>query len=301
MAEAKSTQDANAEAAATTSTDGAGAAAATTTGTDANGAAGEGDGAAAGAATAATVTEEGKPDDKAKGTPPVPVKREIFTMPVAKAQDEKRKAVEKAVADAKSEFQKELDAKIAEVRAEMGGKPTQAAVDANVDEDALFKEIAEKHGLNADATRDLMGALKKTLKLPDTSKFDQIIKEKEIEGHKIAVSKEFDAMVTPLILKDFPAATPEHIREVKARIEELAFTAGYNTYQLADIYAVKKSEFTFKNGMSAEAPKGHGTDLQPFKVLSDDDEIALANSDPKTYARYVKWLGTQQSRFIGTE
>lgn len=232
----------------------------------------------------AKVAEEPKEELK-------PVERPLYSMPVAKAQKEKERAVEKA----KQEAKEEMDREIKKVKEEYEGKLRTAQPD---DYTQKLSEVAEKHGLNADAARDLADAIRGSIQLPDTTKYDAILKEKEIEGHKTAVSKEFDDVVAPLLLKDFPASTPEHIREVKAKIQELAFTQGYNTYRLEDIYAIKKSDFSFKNGMTAEAPKGHGTVIEGFKELSDEDEIALADREPATYARYLKWLSGKQSKYL---
>lgn len=228
-----------------------------------------------------------KPEAKAEA--PKPVKREVWNMPVTKAQEEKRRAVEKAKADAEAQYKAELDKMKAEYEAKLRSTKPESALD----------EIAERHGLDKEAARDLADAIKSTIKLPDLSRYDQILQEREIEAHKLQVSKEFDEKVAPIIRKEYPDATPEHIREVKERIGDLAFTDGYNTYRVEDIYQVKRDEFVFKNQMGAEAPRGRGPDLAPFKRLSDEEEIALADSDNAAYRRYLSWLRTQESKFIG--
>ncbi len=233
----------------------------------------------------AEVTPETEPEKKE------PLKREVFSMPVAKAQDEKRKAVEKA----RKEVETAAEARIEAMRKDYEDKLRTAAPS---DTDSKLREVAEKHGLNADAARELADAIRSGIKVPDVSKYEQLFKEREIEGHKSAVSREFDEKVQPLILKDHPNATPDFLREVKAKVEELAFTEGYNTYKLEDLYKVKRDEFVFKNGLSAEAPKGHGTDIQAFKKLSHEEEIKLADTDLQAYERYTKWLRGQESKYM---
>jgi len=220
-----------------------------------------------------------------------PVERKVYSMPVAKAQEEKKKAVEKAQLDAEEKHTAELT----KIKADFEEKLKNASPAEVSDE---LKKVSEKHGLDPQATQDLMNAFSKSIKLPDTSKYDQLIKDQEVAGHKTAVSKEFDEKVAPLILKDNPQATPEYIREVKAKIEELAFTEGYNTYQLTDIYTIKKNDLPFKNGMSAESPGGRGPDLVAFKKLSDEDEIKLADRDSVTYEKYLNWLRGQESQYL---
>lgn len=233
---------------------------------------------------------EAEPAEK-KAEPAEPPKqepRQIFSMPVAKAQAEKKKAVEKA----RKEVEAEYEAKVERMKAEYEAKLRNSAPDT------ALESVAEKHGLDKTAAREFADAIRSSIKLPDTSKYDQIIKEREIESHKAQVSKDFDLSVAPLILRDNPNATPEFIREAKEKIEELAFTEGFNTYRLEDIYKVRRDEFVFKNGLSAETPGGRGPDMVVFKKLSDEDEIKLADSDPKSYERYLKWLEGSESKYL---
>ena len=238
------------------------------------------------------VVEEAPEPEKVEESKPE--ERPLYTMPVAKAQEEKKRAVEKAREEAKLEAEAEMQ----KVRDEYEQKLKTASPKSDTEYDKRLKEVAEKHGLDASAAADLLGVLQENIKMPDMSKYDQIVKEKEIEGHRAKVSQAFNEKVAPLITKDFPQATPEHIREVKTRIEELAFTEGYNTYKLEDIYAVKRSEFEFKNSLGAEPSGGRGSEIVEMKKLSDVDEIALADSDPEAYRKYLKWEQTQESRYI---
>lgn len=226
---------------------------------------------------------------------PKPTERPTYSMPVSKAQEEKKKAVEKAREEARDEAEAEMQKLREKHEQELKSASTKSG---DPEFDVQLKEVAEKHGLDPTATKDLLDVFQSKIKMPDMSKYDKIVKDQEIEGHKVAVSKEFDEKVAPLITKDFPQATPEHIRAVKARIEELAFTEGYNTYKLEDIYAVKRSEFEFKNSMSAEMSGGRGSELVEFRKLSDEEEIALSENDFETYKKYLKWEASQESQYI---
>lgn len=221
-----------------------------------------------------------------------PAKRPVYTMPVAKAQEEKRKAVEKAVAEAKAEAEEDMR----RLREEFEKK--SPAQQEKSDLDTELQQVAEEHGLDPNAAKRLLDVFKKAVPTPDLSKYDEIIKEREIAEHKTKVSQEFDDKVAPLILKDFPQATPEHIRQVKERVAELAFSRGYHTYRLEDIYKVNRDEFEFKNGYSAEPSGGRTTQLSDFSKLSDAQENELASKDPAAYGRYLKWLDGQESKFI---
>ena len=228
--------------------------------------------------------------EKEKEKPePAPEKRPVYTMPVAKAQEEKKKAVEKAREEARQEAQEEL----ARVKAEYETKIKRT--DGTASE---LEAVAKEYDLDPKAVDALFSAFKKNIPTPDLSKYDSLVKSQEIEQHKTRVSQDFDEKVAPLLLKDFPQASPEHIREVKKQIEELAFSEGFNTYRLEDIYKVNRDRFEFKNERSAEASGGRGGDLAEFKKLSDVDEIKLADSDPKAYGQYLKWLEGQESKYL---
>jgi hypothetical protein len=237
------------------------------------------------------VPEPKKEDPKVeKEEKPQPVKREVFSMPVAKAQEEKHKAIERT----KREMEEKYNAEIEKLKAEFESKRSVSSDSSS----NIIDEIAEKHGLEKSAARDLADAIKKSIPLPDFSKYDQILKEREIEGLKTSVSREFDERVARMVLQDNPNATPEHLREVKERVMELAFTEGYNTYRIEDIYKVRKEDFSFQNEMSAESPGGRTPGIASMKKLSDEDEIKLADSDPGAYERYLKWLSANESKFI---
>ncbi len=221
-----------------------------------------------------------------------PTQRPVYTMPVSKAQEEKKRAVAKAKEEAAAEM-----AKLREKHEADLVEAKKSGTDTSKFDDELAK-VAEKHGLQADAARDLAEAIKGSINLPDMSKYDEIVKQKEVEGHKLAVSREFDEIVLPIIKKDFPNATPEHIAEVKDRVSELAFSKGYNTYRLQDIYRVKQGEFKFKTGFTAETAGGHSNELVDFSSMTDAEEHELAKSNPGKYKQYLDYMSGKGSRFI---
>lgn len=229
---------------------------------------------------------------KKQEEPKAEKERPVYTMPVAKAQEEKRRAAEKAREEALQEAEAEKQRLIAEYEAKLqANKPTSGM------EDKISK-WAEENGYDVDAAKQLVDVVKTSIQLPDLSKYDQILKEQELNAHRSKVSQEFDEKVAPLLLKDYPQATTDHIREVKQRIEELAFTEGYNTYRLEDIYKVKKDDFQFKNGYSAEPTGGRNSEIVNFETLTDEQEIELADRDFETYKKYLKWQSSKGSKYI---
>lgn len=210
--------------------------------------------------------------------------RPTWTMPVEKAQEEKRRAVEKAREEARLEaeeriqkLQKEYEEKLS------SGKPVD-------DYRKKLEGVASKYNLDPTAAAELLSVMEENIKssLPDLSKYDKIVQEREQEAHKIEASKEFDAKVLPIIQKDFPNVTPQHIQEVREKVIELAFSEGYNTYRIEDIYKVKSQDFEFKNGFSAEPSGGRTSELTDFSRMTDEEEHALAERDPAAFKRYLK-------------
>jgi hypothetical protein len=129
------------------------------------------------------------------------------------------------------------------------------------------------------------------------SRYEKLLQDQELERHKLSVSREFEDSVIPLIKKDFPGVTEDHIRKIRDDVSNLAFSEGYNTYKIADIYKVNRDQFEFKNKMSAESSGGHSSELVEFRRLSDADEIQLADTDPATFKKYLKWMEGQESRY----
>ena len=234
--------------------------------------------------------DDGKPDVKTNKT-----ERPVYTMPVSKAQREKKEAIERARAEAKAEH----EAEVAKLRAEYEQKLAQGTAKPG-DYQADLDKFAAEHGLDPKAAAGLLDVFEKKVKqsLPDISKLDEILKQKEIEGHQAKVRNEFDEKVAPLLLKDYPQATPEHLRQVKERVVELAFSEGFNAYRLEDIYKVNRDDFEFKNGYSAEPSGGRTSELVDFSKMTDEQEIALAKNDPETFKKYLKWQASHESKFL---
>lgn len=218
--------------------------------------------------------------------------RPVYTMPVSKAQEEKRRAVEKAREEAKQEAEAEMQ----KLKAEYEEKLRSSNPSADAYNEKL-RAVAEKHGLKTEAAADLLGVFKE-ITTPDMSKYDQLIKQQEMQTHKSKASDEFDSQVLPLIQKDFPNASQEHIQKVKREIVDLAFSQKYHTYDLTDIYKVRKDEYEYKDSPSAEASGGRGSEIVSFDKLSDKEEHELAERDPQKFAEYLKQMRKTASRYI---
>lgn len=240
-----------------------------------------------------TVTPEPKKADKEPERKQE--ERPTWTMPVAKAQEEKRKAVEKAREEARAEAEAAAKAEIAQLKKQMEEGLAKANPNSRL---AKIEEVANKHGVDPELAKELLDAFKQSIEIPDVSKYEEILKEREMESHKLKASNEFDEKVLPLIKKDFPNATMEHIADVKSKVTELAFSKGYNTYAIEDIYKVRRDDFEFKNGYSAESSGGRSTQLVDFSKMSDEEEHALAEKDPASYEKYLKAMSKSGSRYL---
>lgn len=246
-------------------------------------------------------TEEGTPTEAGEETKPeaaeekAPEQRKVWTMPVEKAQEEKRKAAEKARAEAEQSAEERISKLNEEHAAEI------ARLSRTADPfDGEVEAVASKYNLDPGAAKELLGALEKKLNAdkPDFSKYDQILKDREIDAARAKVAAEFDEKVVPIILKQHPQATPEHIRATRERIAELAFTEGYTSYRVEDLYTVKADEFEFKNGFSAESSGGRSSELTDFSKVTDEQEIEMAKRDPDTFRKFLKWQVAHDSKFI---
>jgi len=161
-------------------------------------------------------------DNESEPAKPEPQKeRPVYTMPVAKAQEEKKRAVERALEEARKEAEAERLKLQQEYEAKLAGFTSKDELTSEIE------KVAAEEGLDPNAAKKLFSAFKKGL--PELSTLETMKKEREVEAHKLQVSQEFDGKVAPLILKDYPQATPAHIQQVKERIAELAFSQGYNT------------------------------------------------------------------------
>lgn len=233
-------------------------------------------------------TEEGKEpvpgteEQKKESTPQERKPRTVHMMPVDKAQEEKRKAVEKA----REEMKAELD----NLRQEYEGKINSPA--NNQDYTSKIEEFSQKYGLEVEAAKDLIGIIHQSL--PDMSKYDQLMKNSELENQKIQAASEFDQVVAPLIRQDNPGVTQAQLDEAKQKILDLAFTQEYSSYPLQDIYTVKRGDLQVGHGYTAE-PGGAGRAAEPdFAKMSEEELLALP---PDKYREATDMLARGQSLY----
>jgi hypothetical protein len=226
-----------------------------------------------------------------------PVKeRPVYTMPVAKAQEEKRKAVEKARLEAEEKIKADYEAKIESMRTEYEAKLSQGKSTSGVDE--RLRKFAEEKGLDVEAANGLLDIFKQSIQLPDLTKYDALVKQQEIDAYKSEVSREFDAQVVPLIKKDFPSVSESHLNKIKQEIEQLAFTKQFNTYRIADIYKVNKDRFEFKNSYTAEDTGGRTDNSADISNLTEEEAMKLPAE------QYVVWMDAQakkQSLYVNSD
>lgn len=245
----------------------------------------------------APVVEEAKAEapveQKTEAPKEAKVDRQVWTMPVKKAQEEKQRAIEKALEQARADKESEIQA-----LKEQYEKRLQSASPSSYKD--KVKKVAEESGLDPEAALNLLQPVIDELKssMPDMSRYDAIVKEREMEAERLKVSREFDEKILPIIQKDFPQATPAHILDVKEKIGELAFTEGFNTYRLEDIYKVNREQFEFKNGMGAESPGGRSSELVDFSKMTDEEEHQLAQRDPAKFKEYLKYQSSTGSRYV---
>jgi transcriptional regulator with XRE-family HTH domain len=215
-----------------------------------------------------------------------PQERPVHTVPLSKFNEEREKAAKKAREEAATEYEAKMEAMKADYESKLAKSSPQH-------EDVV--KLAEEYGYSAKDAEFIAKIIEK--RTPDTSKYDQLIEEQQKQTHEAKVLAEFDEKILPLIQKQNPNATLEHINKVKQRVAELAFTEGYNTYKLEDIYRVKQDEFEFKNGYGAEPSGGRNAEMIDFSQMTDDEEIRLADEDPKTFKKFVEWQRKNTSRF----
>lgn len=236
--------------------------------------------------------DDGSSEDSDEGRQPKKP-RPVFTMPVSKATKEKEKAVEKARAEAKAEAEREYQEKLNSLQKEYESKVAQGQSTSGLDE--KLRKFAEEKGLDADAAKGLLDIFKESIQLPDMSRYDELVKAQEIEQHKAQVNSEIDDQVIPLIKKDFPSASAEHINKVKQEIAKLAFTKRFNTYSVADIYIVNRGRFEFKNGHTAEDSSGRTVQTDSLEGLSEEEAMKLSAED---YTRWQDLQASKQSRYV---
>jgi hypothetical protein len=215
-----------------------------------------------------------------------PKERPVYHMPVAKAQEQKEKAVQKALDEANAKWEERL----ARIEQSIQGKPTT--------DDELSK-WAEENGMDAKAAESLLNLVEKRVgsKIP-TDQLNKALEQSKYNEAKMQVATEFDTNVVPMIIKDYPNASAEHIRKIKEEVEKLAFSKGFNTYRLEDIYKLNSDKFEYKNKYTAEPPTGKSNEYVNFSQLSDKEEHELAENDPETFRKYLKWQDASGSRYL---
>ena len=218
--------------------------------------------------------------------------RPVWTMPVKKAQEEKQRAVEKAKAEAEAAAKAEIE----RVRAEYEEKLRSTGQEPNLD--AELDRITEAHGLDKEAAKSLLDVFKKSIKLPDFSKYEEIAKQAEADKIKSSVRNGIDLNVVPLIKQDFPDLAPDQIAEIAEQVHGLAFSEEYKGYRLQDIYKVNRDDLKPKSGFSVEGSRGRAPQMTDFSNLSDEEEHALAERDPEAFKKYLKFQSAQSSRFV---
>lgn len=222
--------------------------------------------------------------------------RPVYNMPVAKAQEEKRKAVEKARAEAKAEAETEMQ-RLRENYEEKLRTNTPETQDYK----SKLQQVATDYNLDPEAAEKLLDVFKSTIQVPDMSKYDALIKNAELENIKLNVRKDIENRVVPLIKQDNPNVSASDLAEITAKVQELAFTEGFNTYRLEDIYRLKREEIVPKSGFTVETPKGRTPSMTSFKNLSDDEEHRLAENDPETFKQYLKYQSANTSKYLDVE
>lgn len=241
---------------------------------------------------------EAKPA-QSEGSDPNPVERKVYTMPVDK-HTRQMENLEKKHAE-------ELAKREAEIRAEYDKKFAELKTDVKTsgsseESDELIKKFAEENLLEEKAVRGLLELAEKRIGKPATpaipkellDEVERSRKEREIAEEKSKVEREFDEKVIPLIRKQYPGATPEHIQRVKESIQALAFTDRYHTYAVEDIYRAKSDDFVFQSKVSAEPSRGGAGQMIDYESVTDEQLDAMS---PEEAEKYFAWQASKGSRY----
>lgn len=196
---------------------------------------------------------------------------------------------------------------------------------AGASQDDQLTAFSEKHGMDIDAVKDLLGIVQKNLlpeeKLSQIDKADQIVKEKEredqIKKSQDAFKKEFETAGVPELKKRYPDATAEQLALAQTFLDKAAHTEqfakselGYVIYKtdadLAKIFAPADEEAevtppvsrkTMERGrsggkvgaLSANDFKGK-TDFTDLLALDPQAQESLRKEfDTTTYEAYLKF------------
>jgi len=207
--------------------------------------------------------------------------RPVYTMPV-----HKHVAVKKELEEKFSVREQELLAEIEQLKKQ---PTTTAGQQEQVDEET--KALAERYNLEPGALAEIIGLA--TKKASGQSKeIQELIQANKIKQLQEEVKSDFDVKVLPLIQKDYPDATPNFIANVKKQISDLAFSQGYNTLSVDDIYFVGKGKglIDFKNNYTAEPSGGKGSEHKNLSTITEKQALQLSPEE------YLKWSDAQASK-----
>ncbi len=248
---------------------------------------------------------EPEPEKSARPEKYIPIKQytsEKREWNESKAQFEKRIADLESIADTKD-----------------GSKKSEEAI----------KSYAEKHGVDEDSVRDLIGIIREKdepaskkseePKAPERSEAEQALidEAQEIKAEKL-FTEEFRTVATPEITNLFPNAKPEQIEAAKSEIEKLACTKDYIDKSLDFIiYKERKALEKFftadrkgpesgrpsvdkgKSSFSADDFKDGKTPFDSLAELSGTEQAAIIEKmDLKTYEKYMNWVNQNDSLVI---
>lgn len=216
------------------------------------------------------------------------VERPAQFMPLAKFNDQKAKWEEQKKAEiekVRQETAAEYETKIQE----LSGKPASAKLD---DEIAKF---AEEKGLDEELIKGIVGLVRNTQQSSMDPKVQSVItelvKEKEYNATLAQHENLFNDEIANL-QKDYP---DEPISSIKEKLHALAFSEGYNTKSLFEIYfrhykpSVEKKK-TFepsKGGVSRTQP------VDPNKVMEDPN--AINNLSDEEFDKMSEELGQKRT------
>jgi len=161
------------------------------------------------------------------------------------------------------------------------------------------KAFADEHDMDENVVNKLLDlAAKRVSKnvkgLPEDieQEFANLKQQREIQAAKQQFNDEFASSVLPLITQENPNVTQAQVQEIKARLDDLAFSSKYNTYALEDIYRVKSHEFDIKPKMSVESSRGGSrAGTVDFSNITPDDFAKLSPAEADKYFQWEKSQG----------
>ena len=211
-----------------------------------------------------------------------PVKeRPVYSMPVHKHVEETKTLKEKH-AQREAELLKEIE--------NLKAQPVKtASQQEEIDEEV--RATAEKYNLEPSALLDIINLTSKRAGAPN-KEVAELLQQTKVKQMQEEVKSDFDAKVLPLIQKDFPDADAKFVSNLKQQITDLAFSQGYNTLPVEDIYFINKGKgaIEFKNNYTAEPTGGKGSEHKNFTTMSEKEALKLPPQD------YLKWSDLQAKK-----